>query len=77
MTGRQKVAELERQVLNNTAEEGLDCPFCNVHLAFGSLMICCARAARVIEATLNHAEFKEVEKTVNRILDRAGSALNN
>lgn len=88
MTAREKVLNLEQQVMaiiNRAADvagstQQIICPFCGLATFYGQVL-CCNEAAEVIDAVLDHIEFKQgierVERVMNHVADMQSHALLN
>lgn len=74
MTARQKVIEAELQtraiLAGHTSQFG--CPFCGVVTILNQEM-CCYEAAAIVEAVLDHIEFKSGIETVDRVMNHLAS----
>lgn len=71
MTAREKVADVERQVLSmlQTGPVAFVCPFCGLTTEPGQNVLCCDNAADLIDSILDHLDFKRGCEVTNRILD--------
>lgn len=72
MTAREKVLNIERQVRAIAAgeAEAFDCPFCGLSSSPKEGALCCFEAAEIVEAVLNHIDFKEAMQMADRVMDR-------
>jgi hypothetical protein len=68
MTAREKVAEVERQVLGGCTT--FSCPFCGLETTPNEGILCCEPAADVILLTLEYVAFKEQQAVMNKVVDR-------
>ena len=77
MTAREKILEVERQTRAIAAGEAslFRCPFCGQSAIPENGGLCCYEAAEVVEAVLDHVEFKNNMENVARIMDRFSSAV--
>ncbi len=86
MTAREKVLNIEQQVVAiTTGEVGptgpvkqITCPFCGLVTIYGQVL-CCYECATVVEAVLDHIDFKDsmerTERVMNRLLDAQAHAV--
>lgn len=72
---RQKVLVLEAQIRAMLEGELTEfhCPFCDLVTGEGQY-ICCGNAAEVINAVLDHVEFKKTVEIVDQVMDHFSAA---